>query len=631
MSALTDNQAVFKKWVENYSCALKIKEVFNDDESLKGFYSFMKDFQEWLHDSIHNKLSEYKHNKEYEKTIRVYCNYIKDKILPVCYAKIKYYNDKIQKNQDLHATLNKWIDLEDDFYALACYRNIKMTALYLERGKRDKLWKKTIHLFENFFDYCQKLVFNEEPIEIVRASYFPGAGKTYGANILCAYWFGYDEEMSILRITYSEDLCQTFIRQIAEIINSKEYRKIFPKFDRGILTSNGNNELYSKYSIAMGFQFKFSSVMNFYSSTRDGQTTGKRGKVLMIDDLTKGADEANDEKLHKRMENKYDTEWCSRADSSDQPVIALGTMWSNIDLLNVIRMRAMKNVENNIIPDAMYKYTEIGKSKNNRIKSVFISTPILDYITDESTCPERYTTKKMREKRDAMDESLWNAVYQQRPTPPNEFLFAYNKLNTYDEKSLPREIYNKSNVQCYAIIDPTRTGNDFFAMGIFKRYKLDETNWSKWYLLDCLFEQVATPDMVYDVCQKIMHHNVTRLAFESNIDVSLGLLIKNILKEFKASIPHIDSLYSSTHSKQTRIRNSAHGIRTEIIYPSIKLYSLNSPMGKGMQQFTTWSLSQKYGDHDDFPDMISMFVRTYCEKKNNNQTKALSRKTFGIK
>lgn len=627
MTALEKNQQIFKQWVQNYSVAVKTESIYNDEKSTNGFFSFMKEFKDWLYSSIHDFLTPNKYDNKFENTIRIYCNYIKEKVLPICNSKIKYWKMNANKLDNAHSYLNNWLDLEDDFFALASYRNLKLTALYLERGKQDKLWAKTMHLFENFFDYTQRIIFGDG-IDLIRASYFPGAGKTYALNVLCAFWWGYDSEMSILRITYSDDLCKSFIQQIASIIDSKEYRKIFPQFDVG--NGIGNKDLYISYSVEIGFQFRFSSVKNFYASTRDGQTTGKRGKVLIIDDLTKGADEAFDEKLHRRMVNKLDTEWASRADSSNQPVIAAGTMWSNLDLLNVLYQRALKDSDNNIVKDNKYKYTEVGLKKDKSIGSVFIATPILDYDTDKTTCPLRYSTESMQKKRGNMEEALWNAVYQQRPTPPEEFIFSWSKLLTYDESSYPKELKEEGMYRTYAFIDPTRTGNDFFAMGIFKQYKINEKEWSKWYLVDCLFEQVASKDMIYDVCAKIINHKIERLGFENNIDMSLGELIKHKLKDMGAKPIRIDSFFSRGQSKETKIRNASSGMKVEIIYPSIKMYALNNPMGKGMQQLTTWSLSQKYGDHDDFPDMVSMFVKNYCDNKIQNSIKVLKRNQFGF-
>lgn len=617
-SAIDMNFDTFKQWVKNYGIALKTEKIFNDEISPNGFFAFMKEFKDWLYSSIHDFLTPNKYDIKYENRIRVYCNYIKEKILPICNAKIKYYSSF--KSEFSTQYLNNWLDLEDDFYALACYRNLKMTALYLERGKQDKLWAKTIHLFDNFFNYAQQVVFGHK-IEVIRASYFPGAGKTYAGNILCAFWFGYDSEMSILRITYSDDLCKLFIQQIANIIDSKEYRKIFPKFNVG--DGLGNKELYLSYSVEVGFQFRFSTVKNFFASTRDGQTTGKRAKALIIDDLTKGADEAFDEKLHKRMVNKYDTEWRSRADGSFQPVIAMGTMWSNIDLLNVIYQRALKDSDNNIVDDEKYKYTQVGYNKDTSVNSVFIATPILDYDTDETTCPLRYTTSAMRKLRGNMEESLWNAVYQQRPTPPEEFLFNWGSLQTYNDETYPLEEMKKYTTEVYAFIDPNRKGIDYCAMGIFKRY-LKGNEWSKWYLIDCIFQQLPTKQLYTEIALKIKNHNITRIGYENNIDNSFEEVMYYKLKELGYREPFfIEGFFSSNQSKETKIFNAQFGIRGDIIYPSVKMFSLNSEMGKGMQQFTTWSLSQKYGDHDDFPDMLSMFVKYFCEETQQNSMEVL--------
>lgn len=632
MRELDENKATFKEWVKEYSSALKIKEVY-DNDGRNGLYSFLFDFKTWFYNTIHKFLEPNKKDEGYEQALRYYSGYIAEKILPVCQKKItELYtlSSNDISNDTYNISLYKWIELEDDFYALASYRNLKLFAIYLERDFPEKIWQKTMHLFENFFDYAQRLVFGEK-IRLIRASYFPGAGKSYAANILSAFWFGYDSNISILRITFSSDLCKEFIRKTAMLIDTPRYRKVFPKFDIGEMTAKGNNELYSKYSVDMGFQFKFSYAMNLYSSTRDGQITGKRGKVIMIDDLIKGIDEATDEVLNNKMKNKYDSEWCSRADTSYQPVIALGTMWSNMDLLNLLEWRTLKNPKVEMYNDEKYKYTRIAKTLEGKLNSVFIATPMLDYETDESTCLERYDTESLREKRDDMEEYIWNSVYQQRPTPPEDVIFSEKKLQVYTDETYPLEKMKTLQTQVCSFFDPTRTGKDYMAFLIFKRYK-ENNEWSKWYFIDCICDQSPHKEKTNEICAKIINHKIYKFGYENNVDISLGDLLKlKLTKEMGYKEPIIfDSVFSSDN-KQGRIFRASPGIKKEIVFPAPSMYKANSDMGRAMRQLTTWSVQQKYGDHDDVPDCLAMFVKNYCEDENITSTmQVLSKEKFSL-
>lgn len=60
------------------------------------------------------------------------------------------------------------------------------------------------------------------------------------------------------------------------------------------------------------------------------------------------------------------------------------------------------------------------------------------------------------------------------------------------------------------------------------------------------------------------------------------------------------------------------------------MFAMNSPMGKAMNQLTMWSLSQRYGDHDDCPDSISMFVKYYCEEQRTNTMEVFNKSILGF-
>lgn len=612
-----EHYKLFKEMDDRYKVILKYEKYYLDEKLL---YSFMNDFKILLYENIYKVLEPNKENPECEKAIRFYCNYIEENILPLCNKKLdsiaKQLNYQYEKGDDnesikkLSERNREWLDLEDDFYAMASYRNLSMYAFYLERGKplKIRVWDKTMPIFESLFHYMQEMVFTGK-IDLIRASYFPGAGKSYAANILCAFWFGYDINMTILRITYSDDLVQEFTGKIQNIMDSEQHKKVFPYFNKP------DKELYNKKN-SDTIWFKESQGVNFYARTRDGQSTGKRAKLLMIDDITKGQAEAYNISLHVSIVSRYDTDWTSRADNDDLKVIALGTMWSRFDLLNIIQQR--DEVNGQLRDDDKYKYTKV----NQDCTSIYISVPALDYETDESTCPLRYSTEFFRNKRKNMvDKALFNAVYQQHPEEPEELIFGYSRLNTYNTKTFPKEIL-EGEYECRAMIDPNRKAFDYFVVLFFKRYEIEEKKYSKWYLCDAICKKKQFKVLKDEIIEKIINNNVSKLSVEINTSNELADYIQEKLEEKGYMDIEIEEEFS-VEKKDQKISDQQDSIINECVFPEKDLFSSKSDMGCAMDWLTTYDSSGK-NEHDDVPDCAAMFCKLNIGVDMDNETTILN-------
>ena len=604
----------FKEMDDRYKVILKYDKYYLDEKLL---YSFMNDYKILLYDIIYNDLELRKENTECEKAIRFYSQYIQENILPLCNKKIDsikkqieyHYQQTGEVKEELTQRNRQWLDLEDDFYAMVSLRNLVYFAFYLERGKplKNRVWDKTMHLFESFFHYSQEMIFSGN-IDLIRASFFPGAGKTYAGNILCAYWYGYDKNMTILRITYSDDLVQSFTGQIQNIMDSEQYKKVFPYFNKP------DNELYKKKN-SDTIWLKGSEGVNFYARTRDGQSTGKRAKLLIIDDITKGQAEAYNVSLHVSIVSRYDTDWTSRADDDDLKIIAMGTMWSRFDLLNIIQQR--DEVNGQLTNDEKYKYVRVNKDKT----SIYINVPALDYETDESTCPNRYSTEFFRKKRrDMTDKALFNAVYQQSPEEPEELIFGYSRLNTYNEKTFPKEIL-EGNYECRAMIDPNRRAFDYFVVLFFKRYEIEEKKWSKWYLCDAICKKKQFKQLKDLIIDKIIKNNVVKLGVEINTSNELGEWIQEKLEEKGYMDIEIEEEFS-VEKKDQKIQDEQDSIINECVFPEKNLYDSKSDMGTTMDWLTTYDTSGK-NEHDDVPDCCAMFTKQNVGVDLENETTVL--------
>ncbi len=607
-------EKLFKEFDKNLRILKKNKELQKDE---KIYYEFMRDFKNILYTDIHENLAPKKNFGNNEKTIRSYVKYVIVNLLPLAEQKIiqftKETNGLKSNVGNKLEMLNNWINLEDDLYALASYRSLKHFAYYIERGQHKKVWKHTMHLFESYFYYASRMILNDD-VDKIRSSYFPGAGKTYSGNVTCAFWFGVDEEISILRITYSDDLAKSFTNQTKQIVESEHYRKVFPKFDLE------PKDLY-KVSNAGVIWFSFANTTNLYATTRDGQTTGKRAKVIMIDDITKGANEAYNTDIHKKYVNAYDNDWSTRGDDDDQKLILMGTMWSPYDLLNIVQKRAEKYARLILDTNKNHKYTLVDNEDNKLVKNIFISVPILDYETDESTCPSRYSTEKMRQRReDADDKSLFNAVYQQRPEAPNELALDWNYLKQYQE--LPQKIQD-GDCQAVCFIDPNRkTGRDYFSMPICKRYKLEDDTWSKLYLVDWIFKRDTYKNLSNRVCERIVHHRMNKTGVECNTSTDMGDLLLLHLESFNYYDLEIDEVYS-TEKKEVKIMNGISPIIKEIIFPNRHIFSETSEVGQALIQLTTYDTVGK-NKNDDAVDSLIMLVKQFCENDVENDFRILS-------
>ena len=600
------NHDLFKKMHENLKILIKTPKLYLDENLI---YSFVNDFKTLLYDIIHKQLAPHKELGDNEEMIRYYCKYIAKNLLPIANKKIVAMQNEIKSESDLvefaKQMLEKWVLLEDDLYALVSFRSLKHFAFYIDRQKleRKKVWIKTMPIFESYFYYANKMVLDGE-MNLIRASYFPGAGKTYAGNLTCAFWFGYDKEMTILRITYSEDLVKSFTKQIESIMTSDQFKKVFPEFDKPI------NDVFKTHN-STELWISGASNANFYATTRDGQSTGKRAKLIMIDDITKGAKEAYNVDVQKQIVVMYDNDWSSRGDDDDQKIIALGTMWSRFDLLNVIQQRDEEDGQ--LVDDKLFKYTKLSVNG----KGAYIGVPLLDYDTDETTCPLRYSTEYGRKKREkSADKSLFNAVYQQRPEEPEELIFAYRKLNVYTEKTFPKEIL-EGNYECRAFIDTNRTGFDYFVCAFYKRYEIQSGVFSKWYFTDVICRRQTFKQLKEDLFAKIIKHNVCKLGIEINTSNELPELIEEKLGEKGYNDIAISEVFS-VERKEVKIATVQQEAIDEIIYPDKNMFADTSEMGIAMTMLTTYSIDKK-NEHDDFPDCNAMFVKQAITDDSMNE------------
>lgn len=519
--------------------------------------------------------------------------------------------EKAERKADLRAIdmygkqFAKIDELQDDLFAFSGRNNLKMFALYIEKYRNKKVWDKTMQTVESVFHYGNKMI-NEEDFRMLRVSLQPGIGKSYIGNLIVANMLGNNPSLSILRITFSDDLVQITTSQTKEIINSSAFKRVFRRYE--------NIENVFKRDKIDSFRMCDSEdENNFFAVTRDGQATGKRAKVVIIDDYLKGQSEANSITLQKQLIDRYDSDWSSRADDSMQKTILLGTMWSPYDLLNVLYDRECE--DDSLIPSQSFKYTEISKDN----KSAFIGIPALD-DNEKSTCPRRFSTDYLLKKKKNMDTYLWAAVYMQQPIAPEGLEFTWNLLEQYD--TLPsREVLETT----YASLDPARKGKNYVSMPIVNKY----ANCDKYYLVDFLYQKKSMEELYDSIVDKVINNDIKRLVVENNTDTSLKRVLDDKLKEKGHYTCQIEEMYSY-QNKEQRIKDNQGGVRNAIVYPRKQNLVSSSDLSKAMESITSYSFDYP-NKYDDGIDSIVLLLQHFKkEKAKFYKIGTLERSYYGI-
>lgn len=484
---------------------------------------------------------------------------------------------------------SKYLENLEKAYKLAGRTDLECFIIYYEWHEKEKFYEPRYEILSGFCYYLNKMVFDPE-FEGIIANLPSGWGKTYLVALADAFSYGVDDRGTILSLCSNEDVVNGGSRTVKEIMQSERYGEVFPnlKYDK-------NDKTYYLKDTESEWKLKNCKLASsYYARTTKSNVVGCRAsKWVHIDDLYADYKEALVESDNKFYYNKFMTVWRKRF-VQEAPIwkfIITGTMWSPTDF--IVKIIAWLEKKYKFIPHPKYPFVRVGKGG----KFAIIQVPALNKETGESNCPALASTETLMNEKASIDAYIFECNFQQNPVSPESMAFDWKNLKQYNNK--PINEYGST----YAVIDGTRkSGKDFFSMPIFQPY-LD----GYYALIDCIYTQTATSQLIEEIVDKIITNNVKVLVIETNVD---GGLKEVLLKEFKSKgfnngIQIIEKY--STEVKQTRIELERGNIVDKIFYPAQELLSINSDMGKFMDSFTMYNIEGR-NEHDDANDSVAMFT-----------------------
>lgn len=470
-------------------------------------------------------------------------------------------------------------------YCFCARRDFECFVDYIEWNMPRKVLANRRNVLKPYVDALNRIAFDDR-LQYLVVSYPPSMGKSYLATLFTAWGYGISINNSVIRMSYSDELVLGFSRTVKGIISSPEFAEIFPLFK----LYNGKPFEVERES---DWKIKNANVpkSNHIARTRNGSTTGERASFAIIfDDMTKGAEEANSESVHRGIYDKWNTEWWNRRDGVRCKFIFVGTQWTPEDILN--RIIEDRNKISTLQPtDNTYVMESEDKS------TIVIRVPMLDE-NHKTTCSEVYPQQIAEQIEQNTDPFLFSCVYQQNPIAPTGREFAWECIRTYINEELLNVNLTPNSM---ATLDTARKGKDNVSMPIFKN-----DNKGNHYLIDAIYKQKAMDDLYDEIIEKIIENRITTLVIENNIDTSLKRLLEDRL--------HVKGVYwctiiekYNTVKKEERIKNNRGVVQKQIIFPDKSIIKSNTDIGRMMDNITRYSFD-KPNLHDDGIDSVCMYA-----------------------
>lgn len=317
--------------------------------------------------------------------------------------------------------------------------NITKEALAERELKRRELCRRRLLYFTTTFhpdykpgwphqDICRRLerfMGQVERQESPRLMIFmpPRSGKSALASDMLPSWLlGHHPEWSIIASSYAQSLPIGFSRRIRDRVQSAEYKAIFPET---VIRKD-----------AQGVEdWKTTKDGGYIAAGVGTGITGKGFNVGMIDDPIKDDEEAQSEKIRDNIFNWYQSTFRTRA-APGAGILIILTRWHFDDPAGRL-LEAEAALTKLGVPDyerenwEVVEYPAIAEHDEFLMKDGTIQLDVageqdvarLLRRKGEALHPERYPLRELQKIKNTLSSAIWNALYQQKPTPDDGDFF----------------------------------------------------------------------------------------------------------------------------------------------------------------------------------------------------------------
>jgi len=292
----------------------------------------------------------------------------------------------------------------------------------------------------------------------------PRMGKSeFSSYLFPAYFLGKYPEKKIIMGTHTAGLSEDFGRRIRNLIDSEEYREVFPN-----TMVADDQKAAGKWSTSAGGQY--------YAAGVGGALAGRGADLFVIDDPHSEQDVKSNSRL------AFDTAWSWFQTGPLQRlmpgggIIIVMTRWSLLDLTGRLIDYQTKNPE--AIP---WEIVELPAILNDGEED------------EKSLWPEQWSLEALKSTKASIDPRYWNAQYMQQPTAENSAIVSRKMWRIWEADEPPSCEYI---IQSWDTAFETKNNSDYSACttwGIF--YNEEENDSPQLILLDAFKDRMAFPEL----------------------------------------------------------------------------------------------------------------------------------------
>lgn len=265
-------------------------------------------------------------------------------------------------------------------------------------------------------DYLDKFVSRE--IENLAVFMPPRTGKSeLISRKLPAYIFGINPDAEIIAASYGSDLAKRFNRDVQRVIDSPEYRELFPQtrlFGKNVRSDAGGSYLRNSDI------FEIVGYKGVYRSAGiGGAIMGMGGQYILLDDTVKNRAEANSPTYRQNQWDWFASTAFTRRDKG-AGILMTVTRWHMDDLAGRIMQLAQSG---DIGEWVVLSFPAIAGDKLHRLDP---------RAPGEALWPSKFDLNELQKIRALGGEYEWAALYQQNPMPDGGGLFDAQLIEIVD-------------------------------------------------------------------------------------------------------------------------------------------------------------------------------------------------------